>query len=86
MVDPRLYDTQSFVVLATNQPEEIVTRDELLTRLRQVLASRQDYLPRDLHHLSEIDEQAEYLLDTAYELDMGAGEFLQWYAVRLEKE
>ncbi|MEB3355524.1 MAG: chlororespiratory reduction protein 7 [Synechococcales bacterium] len=86
MVDPRLYDDQSFVVLATNQPEEIVTRDELLSRLQQILTHRQDHLPRDLQHLSEIDEQAEYLLDTSCELDMGAGEFLQWYAVRLEKE
>ena len=81
-----MYRQDHFVVLETNQPEQFLTAAELLSKLEAVLVQRQDTLPQDLQKISSIPAQAQYLLDTSCELDMGPGNFLQWYAVRLEKE
>ncbi|MEG4341762.1 chlororespiratory reduction protein 7 [Microcoleus sp. A003_D6] len=80
-----LYDEDTFVVLETNQPEQFVTAAELLEKLKAVLASGQEDLPRDVQKFSSVEAQAKYLIDTYCELDVGPGQFLQWYAVRLEK-
>jgi hypothetical protein len=81
-----MYRQDHFVVLEANQAEQFLTAAELLTKLEEILAQQQDDLPQDLQKISSIPAQAQYLLDTACELDRGPGNFLQWYAVRLEKE
>lgn len=85
MPDPRLYESDTFVLLEPDQDEQFLSRSELLEKLTALLSQRQDDLPRDLQRFSALAEQAEYLLDTSCELDMGPGAFLQWYVVRLEK-
>lgn len=80
-----MYDQDYFVVLETNQPEIILSAAELTEKLRSILATRQNDLPQDLQPFSQIDDQIKHLLDTTCELDMAPGEYLQWYAVRLEK-
>lgn len=80
-----LYDEDTFVVLETNQPEQFLTVVELLEKLKAVLASTPEDLPRDVQKFSALEDQAQYLIDTYCELDVGPGKFLQWYAVRLEK-
>lgn len=80
-----MYSEDAFVVLDSNQAEEFLTPPELLEKLKGVLAGLQDDLPRELQKFSDIEAQAKYLLDTSCELDLGPGQFLQWYAVRLEK-
>lgn len=85
MSSASMYDEEHFVVLETNQPEEILTAAELSKKLRSILTARQDNLSSDLQQAGTIDEQIRYLLDTTCELDMAPGEYLQWYAVRLEK-
>lgn len=85
MPDPRLYESDTFVLLEPNQPEQFLTTIELLEKLQAILAQRQDDLPRDLQKFASVEEQAQYLLETSCELDMEPGQFLQWYAVRLEK-
>ncbi len=80
-----MYSEDHFVVLEANQPEEILTRAELLTKLELVLSKQQDHLPRDLQKYSTVSQQAQYLLDTCCELDVSPGKYLQWYAIRLEK-
>ncbi|MCY7321596.1 MAG: chlororespiratory reduction protein 7 [Phormidesmis sp. CAN_BIN36] len=85
MPDSLMYQEDHFVVLETNQPEQFLTAAEMLEKLRSVLSQHQDNLPRDLQSVRSIDQQAKQLLDTACELEVGAGEYLQWYAVRLEK-
>jgi hypothetical protein len=85
MPDPLMYLLDAYVVLETNQEEQLLTPAEMLDKLKAVLTHRQDDLPRDLQHLPSIEAQAQYLLDTSCDLDVGAGEYLQWYAVRLEK-
>ncbi|HIK27624.1 MAG: chlororespiratory reduction protein 7 [Oscillatoriaceae bacterium SKW80] len=85
MSDPLMYQEDHFVVLETNQPEKFLTRDEMLKKLELILSDRQNDLPRDLQKFPSPAEQAKYLLDTSCDLDLGPGQFLQWYAVRLEK-
>lgn len=80
-----LYSEDHFVVLETGREEEILTADELFDKLKSLLATRQDRLPRDLQSLTSVEERAKYLLDTACDFDLAPGEYLQWYAVRLEK-
>ncbi|WP_088239996.1 chlororespiratory reduction protein 7 [Calothrix rhizosoleniae] len=86
MPDPLMYQQEHFVVLETNQPEQFLTKSELQQKLQGILEemSPQD-LPLDLQQFDSIAAQSEHLLDTTCELDVGAGEYLQWYAVRLEK-
>lgn len=85
MPDPLMYRQDHFVVLEANQPEQFLSAAELMTKLEEILAQRQDDLPQDLQKISSIPAQAQYLLDTSCDLDMGPGKFLQWYVVRLEK-
>ncbi|MBE9146846.1 chlororespiratory reduction protein 7 [Planktothrix mougeotii] len=85
MPDALMYDEETFVVLETHQPEQFMTVAELLEKLKSVLSECQDNLPQDLQRFTTIEEQAKHLLDTSCDLDVGAGQYLQWYAVRLEK-
>ncbi|NJP08989.1 MAG: chlororespiratory reduction protein 7 [Leptolyngbyaceae cyanobacterium RU_5_1] len=85
MPDPRLYESDTFVVLETSQPEQFLTTAEMLEKLQAILVALGDDLPRDLQKFSSVEERAKYLLETSCELDMGPGQFLQWYMVRLEK-
>lgn len=86
MPDPLMYsDEDMYVVLETNQPEQFITADELLAKLTSVLKEQQSQLPPDLQDIPTVEDQANHLLSTACELDLGPGEFLQWYVVRLEK-
>lgn len=85
MPDSIMFQEDAFVVLETNQPEQILTPEELLSKLKAILATRQDDLPRDLQKFADLEAQAKYLMDTSCELDMEPGEYLQWYVVRLEK-
>lgn len=86
MADSILYDSEDhYVLLEPNQPEQILTAVELFDRLKAVLRDRQDALPRDVQRFTDLDEQTKYLMESACELDMNPGEFLQWYVVRLEK-
>ena len=85
MPDPLMYQQDTFVVLETNQPEQFLTALELLEKLKEILVNCQQELPRDLQKINSVDAQAQYLLDTSCDLDVGSGQYLQWYAVRLEK-
>jgi hypothetical protein len=85
MADSLIYQEDHFVVLETNQPEQFLTAAEMLEKLRSILAQRQEGLPPDLQKFSTVAEQAQHLIDTACDLEMEAGQYLQWYAVRLEK-
>lgn len=85
MPDPRMYESNTFVVLEPDQTEQFLSTAELLEKLKAILAQRQNDLPRDLQPFTSLQDQAQYLLETSCELDVGPNEFLQWYAVRLEK-
>ncbi|NEO32770.1 MAG: chlororespiratory reduction protein 7 [Symploca sp. SIO3C6] len=84
MPDSIMFQEDAYVVLETNQPEAILTPIELLEKLKAILSQRQHDLPRDLQNLASVEEQAQYLMETACELDMGPTDYLQWYVVRWE--
>jgi Protein CHLORORESPIRATORY REDUCTION 7 len=86
MPDPLMYAEDYFVVLETNQAEQFLTAAELLEKLKIVLEqmNTQDLSP-DVQKINGLADKAKYLIDTSCELDLGPGEYLQWYAVRLEK-
>lgn len=85
MPDALMYDEDTFVVLETYQPEQFMTVAELLEKLKSVLSESQDNLPHDLQRFTTLEEQAQYLIDTSCDLNLKPGQYLQWYAVRLEK-
>ncbi len=86
MPNPLMYQQDNFVVLETNQSEQILTAPELLSKLKTVLEQMPTAdLPPDVQKFTTIAAQAQYLLDSSCELDLGPGQYLQWYAVRLEK-
>ncbi|MDJ1181171.1 chlororespiratory reduction protein 7 [Roseofilum sp. BLCC_M91] len=85
MPDSVMYQSDGFVVLEANQPEQFLTEVELLDKLKACLSECQEELPRDLQKFTTLEDQAKYLMETSCELDLGPGTFLQWYVVRLEK-
>lgn len=86
MADAIMYGDEShFVVLESDAPETILTAGELRAKLAAILRDREEDLPRDLQRFESLDDRLDYLLDSACDLEMGPGQFLQWYVVRLEK-
>lgn len=81
-----MYQEDAYVVLEPDQPEQFLTPEELLEKLKAILATRQSDLPPDLQRFTQIEQQAQYLMETVCEFDVGPGQYLQWFVVRLEKE
>ena len=80
-----MYKEHGFVVLEPDQPEQILTSQELLEKLKGILVNRQEDLPRELEKFTTVEGQAEYLMENFCDLDMGSDSYLQWYVIRLEK-
>lgn len=81
-----MYEEDYYVILETNQPEQIVSVSELQEKLKATLQKlNSEDLPNDLRQFDTVEAQVKYLIDTSCELDLKPGEYLQWYAVRLEK-
>ena len=81
-----MFQEDDFVVLETNEPEKFLTASELLEKLEGILQQiKSEDLPAELQRLESSQAQAKHLLDTSCELDLGPEQYLQWYAVRLEK-
>ncbi|RUT01348.1 hypothetical protein DSM106972_068990 [Dulcicalothrix desertica PCC 7102] len=81
-----MYEEDYFVVLETNQPEQIISVSELHEKLKATLLKlNSEDLPNDLRQFDTVEAQVKYLIDTSCELNLSPGEYLQWYAVRLEK-
>ncbi|MEM7554399.1 MAG: chlororespiratory reduction protein 7 [Cyanobacteria bacterium P01_A01_bin.84] len=86
MSDSLMYEQDNFVVLETNKAEQFLTASELVEKLKSILQDlAKEDLPKDLQNFDSPENQARYLIDTSCELDLQPGEYLQWYAVRLEK-
>ncbi len=86
MPDTLMYEEDNYVVLETNQQEQIITASELFEKLKGVVDKlKTEDLSPDLRLLDSTEARVKYLIDTSCELDVGPGNYLQWYAVRLEK-
>ncbi|MBE9114507.1 chlororespiratory reduction protein 7 [Lusitaniella coriacea LEGE 07157] len=84
MPDSIMYQEDGYVVLEPNKPEEFLSAEELLEKLKGVLF-QQEELPRELQKFDSLDQQAKHLMETSCEFDVAPGHYLQWYVVRLEK-
>jgi len=81
-----MYNEDHFLVLQSGESEQILTLPELWAKLRGVLtAANLTQIPQDLQRFKTVEEQVQYLINTSCELNIVPGDFLQWYAVRLEK-
>ena len=86
MSDSLMFQEDDFVILETNKPEKFLTASELLEKLEGILQQiKFEDLPADLQKFESSQTQAKHLLNTSCELDLGPEQYLQWYAVRLEK-
>ena len=85
MPNPIMYQEDAYVVLESDRAEEFMSAEELKTKLKTLLLSEEIDIPRELEKFDSLDAQAQHLLDNYFELDIGAGKYLQWYVVRLEK-
>lgn len=78
-----MYQEDAYVVLETDQPEQIVTSEELFHKLQELIASHQHDLPRELAKLETLEAKTKHLMENYYEFDLGADQYLQWYVIRL---
>lgn len=86
MPNSLMYEEDNFVVLETNQPEQFLTASQLQQKLMGVIKELKfEDLPRELQQFDSTEARVKYLIDTTCELNLNPGEYLQWYAVRLEK-
>ena len=85
MSDSLMFNNEAYVVLEADLPEQLLTPAEMSAKLTEIVIKFADDLPIDVQQISGVDEQVKYLLDTSCELNLAPGEYLQWYAVRLEK-
>ena len=82
MSDPLIRECDNYVVLEPGAREKILTQDETLTWLQNWLNKLED-LPKDLRNQESAQAAAQYLLDTACELEIHPGFTLKWFAIRL---
>jgi Protein CHLORORESPIRATORY REDUCTION 7 len=85
MSDSLMFNNDAYVLLETNLPEQLLTPTEMFDKLKEIVLKFASDLPADVQQISGVEEQVQYLLDTSCELSLAPGEYLQWYAVRLEK-
>jgi hypothetical protein len=85
MSDSLMFNNDAYVLLETDRPEQLLTPAEMSDKLREIVLTFADDLPQDVQRIASVEERVRYLLDTSCELDLAPGQYVQWYAVRLEK-
>ncbi|APB33697.1 hypothetical protein GlitD10_1376 [Gloeomargarita lithophora Alchichica-D10] len=84
MADPLMYQGDHYVVLTPGAPEQFYTEAELRQKLAELLSQATELGP-ELAAYPTTAARVQYLLDTGCRWEWGAGEFMEWYLVRLEK-
>lgn len=85
MADSIMYQEDGYVVLENDKPEELMSKTELLEKLKKLVLDSTE-LPRDVAQHNSIEAKAEYLLDNYCEFYPDENSYLQWYVVRWEKK
>ncbi|NJL83164.1 MAG: chlororespiratory reduction protein 7 [Chloroflexaceae bacterium] len=84
-----MYQEDGYVLLETDQPEQLLAAAELQEKLQTVIQSHWDELSAGLRQELEVrktlDQQARYLRHNYCELKLDSGEYWQWYVVRFQK-
>ncbi len=86
MADPRLYEQNAFVFLEAGKHEELLSANELKAKLGDLLRVHAADIPADVTGCGDIGQQVQYLIDSYCELTIGGDQYVQWFAVRLEKD
>jgi Protein CHLORORESPIRATORY REDUCTION 7 len=85
MPHPILYAKDHYVILRPGQGEEFLTAAEMLDLLRTIASANPDLIPWDPQQPQATQDQIlQDLLDNSCELTWDNGDWIQWYAVRLE--
>jgi Protein CHLORORESPIRATORY REDUCTION 7 len=85
MPDPIMYQEDGYVVLESDQPEKLMNSAELQAKLVDLLGREEVIIPRELEKFESTKLKAQHLVENYFELDIGADQYLQWYAIRWEK-
>jgi len=86
MPDSIMYqENDNYVVLETGAVEQFLNPEELLDKLESLIMTYPENVPRELNKFHSVGEKARYLLENYCDFDLEPGQYLQWYAVRLEK-
>jgi hypothetical protein len=85
MSDSLMFNNDAYVFLETDLPEQLLTPAEMSDRLTEIVIKFADDLPQDVRQIGSVEARVRYLLDTSCELTLAPGQYIQWYAVRLEK-
>ena len=87
MPHPILYAEDHYVVLRPHQGEEFLTAAEMLALLQRLVQDHSADLPLEIQTQAQQQGDmaaAQALLDSTCELSFSGGDWVQWYAVRLE--
>ena len=85
MSNSLMYQEDYFVIIQTDLPEEILTKQELLEKLQKVLEEFSGVMPPELVKFTTLEEKALFLQNNFCEWKTQPGEYLQWYATRISK-
>ena len=80
-----LFDENHYVLLMPDCPEEFVSAEELADFLAKILEAYPEAADADVMQFPTVSERVQRLVQTTCELEIGPGESVQWYAVRLNK-
>ena len=83
MSDPLIREIDNYVVLEPGKDEKFLSSEETLGWLCEWLKTL-DELPEDLKSKASLQAAAQFLLDTACNLEIRPGENIQWFAIRLD--
>lgn len=85
MPHPIMYAKDHYVILRPDQGEEFLTASEMLDLLRTIATENPDLISLNPEESPSAQDQIlQDLLDNACELVWDNGNWIQWYAVRLE--
>ena len=83
MSDPLIRELNHYVILEPGKSEQFLSSEETLQWLEKWLEKIYE-LPKDLKEKNSLADAAQYLLDTACDLQIKPGLKIQWFAVRLD--
>tara|TARA_Y100001968_G_C18801740_1_gene455963 strand:- start:185 stop:448 length:264 start_codon:yes stop_codon:yes gene_type:complete len=83
MSDPLIREIDNYVIMEPGQKEKFLTSKETLEWLEKWIQEIHE-LPKDLKTKPSAKDAAQYLLDTACDLEIHPGFTIQWFAVRID--
>tara|TARA_B100000700_G_C14583334_1_gene641218 strand:+ start:364 stop:627 length:264 start_codon:yes stop_codon:yes gene_type:complete len=83
MSDPLIRAIDDYVAIVPGQTQTYLDSTEILDWLEEWV-KKIEFLPKDLEKQKSTRDAAQYLLDTACDLEISPGFKIQWFAIRLD--